>query len=86
MTELRAADMMAPSDVLGWRTRAIPVAAIGIIGAVAALFLDPPQFFRAYLVGYLLWLGITLGSLAVLCLQYLTVGKWGLLIRRVLEA
>jgi hypothetical protein len=32
------------------------------------------------------WIGITLGSLALLMLQHLTGGAWGLVIRRVLEA
>ena len=53
---------------------------------VAGLFLDRAQFFRSYLVGFIFWTGITLGSLALLMLQHLTGGVWGLVIRRVLEA
>src|SRR5262249_18794474 len=41
---------------------------------------------RSYLVGFIFWTGITLGSLALLMLQHLTGGAWGLVIRRVLEA
>src|SRR5688500_20310810 len=52
---------------------------------VGALF-DRPQFFHGYLVGYIFWVGITVGSLALLMLQHLTGGAWGLVIRRVLEA
>src|SRR5215471_9405136 len=48
--------------------------------------LDRRQFFHAYLVGFIFWTGITVGSLALLCLQHLTGGTWGLVIRRVLEA
>jgi hypothetical protein len=44
------------------------------------------QVLRSYLVGYLFWIGIALGSLALLMLQHLTGGEWGLLIRRILEA
>ena len=44
------------------------------------------QFFHSYLVAYMFWAGIALGSLALLMLQHLTGGGWGLVIRRVLEA
>ena len=44
------------------------------------------QVFQSYLVGYLFWIGIALGSLALLMLQHLTGGQWGLVIRRILEA
>ena len=53
-----------------------------IVGA----FFDRAQFFHGYLVGYIFWVGITVGSLALLMLQHLTGGAWGLVIRRVLEA
>jgi hypothetical protein len=41
---------------------------------------------QAYLIGYLFWIGITLGSLALLMVQYLSGGAWGLVGRRVFEA
>jgi len=47
---------------------------------------DPGQALHAYLVGFIFWIGITLGSMALLMLQHLTGGAWGLIIRRVLEA
>ena len=53
---------------------------------VFGLLIDRTQFFHAYLVGFIFWIGITLGSLALLMLQHLTGGAWGLIIRRVLEA
>jgi len=37
-------------------------------------------------VAYLFWLGIALGSLALLMVQHLTGGRWALVIRRILEA
>lgn len=55
---------------------------ISIIGA----FFSPGDFFRSYLMGYLLWISITLGSLAVVMLQYLTGGAWGIVSRRALES
>ena len=44
------------------------------------------QFFRSWLVGFLFCLGLSLGSLALLMLQHLSGGQWGLVSRRVLEA
>jgi hypothetical protein len=57
-----------------------------VVLLVIGLFVDRAQFFHAYLVGFIFWIGITLGSLALLMLQHLTGGVWGLVIRRVLEA
>ena len=56
--------------------------ALLIVGALT----DRAQFFHAYLVGFIFWAGISLGSLALLMLQHLTGGAWGVVIRRVLEA
>src|ERR1700730_661070 len=44
------------------------------------------DFFRSYLVAFLFWIGITLGSMALLMVQHLTGGNWSLVIRRILEA
>src|SRR5258708_35012407 len=44
------------------------------------------QFFHSYLLGFMLWLGVTLGSMAFLMIQHLTGRKWGMVIRRQLEA
>lgn len=66
-----------------------------IVGVVALLILIVVAFIsigyrqqvlHSYLVAYLFWIGIALGSLALLMLQHLTGGEWGLLIRRILEA
>jgi hypothetical protein len=44
------------------------------------------QFFQSYLFGYLFWIGIALGSLALLSLHHLVGGGWGFTIQRVLES
>jgi hypothetical protein len=62
-----------------------------IVGAVALLvcgvtgLFQPTQFFRAYLIAFNYVLGIVLGCLVILMLQYLTGGAWGVLLRRLLE-
>jgi len=55
---------------------------ICIIGAV----FQSDQFFRSYLFSYLFYLGLSLGCLALLMLQYLSGGGWGIVIRRITEA
>lgn len=44
------------------------------------------QFFHAYLLAYVFWTGVSVGSLAILMLHHLSGGGWGLVIRRILEA
>ena len=41
---------------------------------------------RAWLLGMVLTFGFAVGGLALLMVQYVTGGKWGLLLRRPLEA
>ncbi len=60
----------------------IGLSVISIIGA----FFSPGDFFRSYLMGYLFWLGLALGSMGVVMMQYLTSGAWGVMTRRTLES
>ena len=64
---------------------------VGLLFGVASLIValipsTREQFFHSYLLGFMLWLGISLGSMAFLMIQHLTGGKWGMVIRRQLEA
>ncbi len=62
--------------------------AVGLAGAVAlavGALTDPVEFYRSYLVAYVFVLGIALGSLALLMVNHMTGGAWGV-VRRVLEA
>jgi hypothetical protein len=54
--------------------------------SVVGWFLSPAEFYRAYLPSYIFWFEIVAGSLAILMIQYVTGGEWGLLIRRPLGA
>jgi len=63
--------------------------AVGVLGLIicgAGAVLSPDQFFRSYLLGYLFWTGIVLGSLALIALHHLTGGGWGFAIQRILES
>lgn len=76
----------APPEVARFQRVALIVGVVGLLALFAGALLEPVQFWRSYLVGYLLWAGIAIGALALLMLQHLTGGGWGLVIRRVLEA
>lgn len=75
-----------PAELSRVSVRALIVGVIFTLLLIVGGFINLKQFFHAYLVGYIFWIGITLGSLALLMLQHLTGGAWGLVIRRVLEA
>jgi hypothetical protein len=53
----------------------------GVLG-----FFFPALFFEGYLTAFVFWIEIPLGCLALLLIQYLTGGQWGLAITRLLEA
>lgn len=58
----------------------------GTAALVAGWLRDPAQFHRSYLLGVVFWSGLATGCLALLMVQHLTGGAWGLVIRRVLES
>jgi preprotein translocase subunit SecG len=83
---MNAQEFQAPANLnraqmLGWTIGGIALV-LGIVGAV----ISPEKFYHAYLTGYLLVLGLTLGSLGLLLTQHLTSGVWGIVIRRPAEA
>jgi len=62
---------------------------VGVVAAVLCAIgalVDPGQFFRSYLVAYMFWFGIALGSMAIVMIHHITGGAWGATIRRVLES
>ena len=79
-------DPALPEAVGGFAKRAFAVGVVLLAGSVAGGIARPDQFFRSYLLAFVFWNGLAVGSLAVLMLQYLTGGAWGIAIRRELEA
>jgi len=76
----------APADLGRLPQTARMVGLAGLALCALGFFMDPAQFFRSYLLGFLFWSGLSVGSLGILMLHHLTGGAWGLMIRRVLES
>jgi hypothetical protein len=82
---------MSSSDTLQPRLDRLQRNALvcGVIGMIVVAVLgmrDTTQFFRSYLFAFIYWNSIPLGCMGVLMLHHLTGGRWGLPIRRILEA
>jgi hypothetical protein len=67
------------------RKRAFIAGAVGAAVCLVGGIINPRQFFYSYLLAYVLWLGVTLGSLGLLMVQHLSGGAWGFVLRRQLE-
>src|SRR5215207_7805264 len=66
--------------------RALIAGAIGAVVGGLGVVLHPDQFMPSWLIGFLFCTGLSLGCLALLMLQHMTGGKWGLVGRRIFEA
>jgi hypothetical protein len=58
----------------------------GVLCVIGAAIAGGDQVFRSYLVAYLYWTSAALGSVALLMINHVTGGAWGVAIRRFLEA
>ena len=83
---MTAQDYKAPDSVGRLQRNALVVGGIGLLLCIVAAIKSPQIFFPSYLMGFLLVLGLALGSLGLLMLQHLTGGHWGIVIRRPLES
>ncbi len=82
------ADLSAPAFVDTWKMRALMAGAAFTVLAALLAVLDHSidHVLRAYILGLTLTWGFAVGGLALLMVQYCSGGKWGLLLRRPLEA
>jgi hypothetical protein len=82
------ASLAAPEVLAAWRMRALIVAVIFAVLSLPFAFSHEGKnhILRAYLLGYMTCFGFAGGGLVMLMLQYVSGGKWGLLLRRPLEA
>jgi hypothetical protein len=79
-------DLMPPPVVKTIARRSLIVGVVFGVVAIIGAFMRPEEFYRAYLLGFMCWLGVALGSMAILMIRHLTGGGWGMVIRRTLGA
>jgi len=76
----------APAEIHRLRSLALGVGGIALVIMAAGAYFNTEQALRSWLLGFIFWGGISIGSLGLLMLQYLTGGAWGVVIRRIVEA
>jgi hypothetical protein len=85
--------LTAPAFVNTWRQRALIAGVVFSVIAVILALLGQAQdqlgwdhMLRGLLAGFVMCFGFCFGGMALLMVQYLSGGKWGLIVRRPLEA
>jgi hypothetical protein len=73
------------ADIDTRRTKALIVGVVALAVCGLGFVFDRDHFFRSWLIAFLLFLGISLGSMALMMIQHLSGGTWGVF-RRVFEA
>jgi len=81
-----ALDLNAPPIVKTIGQRSLIIGVIASVVALLLAFKNPNEFFRGYIISYIDWLGIALGSMVIVMIRHMTGGGWGTVIRRILGA
>ena len=82
---VETADVAIP-ELAGIQRRLLLIGGGGALVSLLGLFLNTTQFLQSYLMAYMLYLGVTLGCLALGMVHQLSGGAWGVLIRRPIGA
>lgn len=75
-----------PAELGGLRNVAFGVGAVALAVSVAGYFMDSKMFLHSYATAFAFVMLFPLGGLALLMLNHVTRGAWGVVIRRLLEA
>lgn len=76
-----------PASLSGLQSKGMMAAVAGaVLAGIGFTLTGADRFYEAYLVAWVYWTGVGLGSLGLLMVNHLTGGAWGLIIRRILEA
>lgn len=99
MTEIDQRLYTVPASVrrVGATALVVGLAALAVSIVVAFLFMSHDAntpllrrfgdvFWRPYLVAYVLWTGVAVGSMSIMMLHHLSGGGWGVVLRRLFEA
>jgi hypothetical protein len=78
----------APAELRRYQAFALAIGVVGVVLLIVGNLVghNPGQMYRSFMIGYIFWIGVSVGSLGLLCLQYVTGGHWGIPSRRILEA
>ena len=68
-----------------WKKKALICGLVASAFAILGLYFDREQFFRSYLLAFVYWVSLSLGSLLLLMVHHLVGGRWGFALRRLLE-
>lgn len=79
-------DVETQNRIENFQKLALILGAGALALCAAGGFYDRVQFLRSYLFAFIFWLGVSLGSVAILMLHHLVGGGWGHPIRRLLES
>ncbi len=79
-------EYQAPAELKRLQSIALGAGGIAFIAWAIGTYFNVEQGLRSWLLGFIFWSGLGLGSIGVLMLQYLTGGAWGVVIRRIVEA
>jgi hypothetical protein len=84
---LNAEDVVLP-DATYAKLRNIAFAAVVVGGGLTAFGAasEKSNFFFSYLIGFMFWLSVSLGSMFFVLIQYLTRAGWAVVVRRTAEA
>jgi hypothetical protein len=88
MSEAAVIPLHEPTLNLGkvsLRALIVGAAALALVAAIALAMGEAKHLFHAYLVAYLLWFGLTLGCIALGLLHTVVGGRWGDVVRPLLE-
>ena len=75
-----------PAGAAGVQRIALGVGVVGLGLLALGYGSSHEHFFRAYLIAFVFWSGVALGSLAWSMVHHLSGGAWGVVTRRVFEA
>jgi hypothetical protein len=85
---MSSSNYQAPAELNRFRSIALGAGILAVV-VLAVMVASPEnreQALRSWLLGFIFWGGIAIGSLGILMLQYVTGGAWGVVIRRIVEA
>jgi hypothetical protein len=67
-------------------SRSLVFGGVGVLLTAVGFFVARETFLQSYLIGYIFWICLTLGSLGLLMVHHLSGGAWGMAGRRIWEA